>query len=77
MKERFPTNPASIMDLILENSWKTIFSIQCLCETWLSVDEEKNRVVLSRSLPEGYSILMFRGQPEEVVLVVFSKISIK
>ena len=45
--------PASIVDLILENSIQCL----CLCQTWLNVDDQKNRAVLNQGLPDGYSIL--------------------
>ena len=41
------------MDLFLENSIPCLY----LCETWLSVDEEKNKDPLNRTLQDGYSCL--------------------
>ena len=67
------SRPASVVYLILENSIQCL----CLCETWLGVDEQKNRAVLKRALPDEYSILHVPLQPEEVVLVSFSMVNTK
>ena len=54
MNCRSVNNKASLIsDTIIEKDWDCV----ALTETWLSSDDENNRVVISSLVPEGYNIV--------------------